>query len=60
MVKDSVYERWLSSSNGPRRVITPILGKEDFAPEVLAQRLIGYSDESTKVRSPNSKRTLKA
>ena len=48
---DSVYERWLSSSRGPVRSKVPILQDEDFTPEALAKRLIGYSDENTKVRA---------
>ena len=53
MIGDSLYERWLSSSNGPDRYIIPILRDDDFTPEALAQRLVGYSDESTEVRASN-------
>ena len=52
VVEDSMYERWLCSPNGPDRYIIPILRDNDFTPEALAQRLVGYSDESTEVRSP--------
>ena len=50
MVEGSVYEGWLSSSDGPDRYIVPILRDNDFTPEALAQRLVGYSDESMEVR----------
>lgn len=48
-VKDSVYERWLSATNGPRRFIIPIFQDDDLSPEALAERLVGYSGESTDV-----------
>ena len=51
IVNDFVYEQWLSSPKGPQRLITPIFRDDDFTPEALAQRLRGYSDDSTKVRS---------
>ncbi len=47
--KDSVYETWLSSSCGPDRSIIPVFQDDDFAPEALARRLLGYADETTKV-----------
>ena len=51
IVNNSVYERWLSSPNGPERLITPIFRDDDFTPEALAQRFRGYSDRSTEVRT---------
>ncbi|KAL6718814.1 hypothetical protein ACLMJK_003048 [Lecanora helva] len=47
MNKGSVYESWISSRDGPKRFITPVFRDDDFAPEALAQRLMGYSGEST-------------
>lgn len=46
---ESVYETWLASGKGPERSIVPVFQDDDFAPEALARRLLGYSDETTKV-----------
>ncbi len=47
--EDSVYETWLSSASGPDRSIVPVFQDDDYAPEALAQRILGYSDERTQV-----------
>ena len=50
-VVNSVLEPWLLSSSGPDRIVSPVFQDDDNRPEILEQRLAGYSDENVEVRT---------